>query len=38
LVSKMDARFQQFFDANAKHKFPLVETPLFLKLQRHTGF
>ena len=27
LVSEMDARFQQFFYADAYHNFPLVETP-----------
>jgi len=27
LVSEMDARFQQFFYANANHNFPLVKSP-----------
>jgi hypothetical protein len=28
LMSEVDTGFQQFFDANAKHNFPLVESPL----------
>jgi hypothetical protein len=27
LMSKMDARFQQFFDTDSTHEFPLVKTP-----------
>ncbi len=35
LVSEMDARLQQFLNANANHNFPLVESPSRLALTNH---
>jgi hypothetical protein len=35
----MDARFQQFFDTDTQHDFPLVESPRFWRraIPRNTG-
>jgi hypothetical protein len=36
LMSKVDARFQQFFYANTDHNFPLVKSSLLRTISRKT--